>query len=92
MNDYLFAGCIISWCQHLDKTKRSDAMLCPINTIYMLTWHAIVYCRCFDCNIIAIPVEIETPDHHYYHVCATLPLFFEPKYSRGGPHCKVLLK
>ncbi|XP_062219683.1 histone-lysine N-methyltransferase SUVR4-like isoform X2 [Phragmites australis] len=24
--------------------------------------------RCFDGNIIAIPVEIETPDHHYYHL------------------------
>uniref|UniRef100_A0A0E0K2J5 SET domain-containing protein n=1 Tax=Oryza punctata TaxID=4537 RepID=A0A0E0K2J5_ORYPU len=24
--------------------------------------------RCFDANIIGIPVEIETPDHHYYHL------------------------
>ncbi|MCL7044767.1 hypothetical protein MKW94_018422 [Papaver nudicaule] len=24
--------------------------------------------RCFDANMIDIPVEIETPDHHYYHI------------------------
>ncbi|ONK70811.1 uncharacterized protein A4U43_C04F1780 [Asparagus officinalis] len=24
--------------------------------------------RCCDANLIEIPVEIETPDHHYYHV------------------------
>ncbi|KVI09252.1 hypothetical protein Ccrd_012364 [Cynara cardunculus var. scolymus] len=23
--------------------------------------------RCFDSNLIEIPVEVETPDHHYYH-------------------------
>ncbi|OMO64926.1 hypothetical protein CCACVL1_21596 [Corchorus capsularis] len=24
--------------------------------------------RCLDANLIEIPVEVETPDHHYYHV------------------------
>ncbi|KAK9137995.1 hypothetical protein Sjap_008589 [Stephania japonica] len=24
--------------------------------------------RCFDANLVEIPVEIETPDHHYYHL------------------------
>ncbi|XP_042495753.1 probable inactive histone-lysine N-methyltransferase SUVR2 [Macadamia integrifolia] len=24
--------------------------------------------RCFDANMIGIPVEVETPDHHYYHL------------------------
>ncbi|PIA39981.1 hypothetical protein AQUCO_02500006v1 [Aquilegia coerulea] len=24
--------------------------------------------RCYDANLVEIPVEIETPDHHYYHV------------------------
>ncbi|CAH9129964.1 unnamed protein product [Cuscuta epithymum] len=24
--------------------------------------------RCFDSNLIEIPVQIETPDHHYYHI------------------------
>ncbi|KAK9292714.1 hypothetical protein L1049_020693 [Liquidambar formosana] len=24
--------------------------------------------RCFDANLLEIPVEVETPDHHYYHV------------------------
>ncbi len=25
-------------------------------------------CRCFDNNMLDVPVEIESPDHHYYHV------------------------
>ncbi|XP_059317713.1 probable inactive histone-lysine N-methyltransferase SUVR2 [Lycium ferocissimum] len=24
--------------------------------------------RCYEANLIEIPVEVETPDHHYYHV------------------------
>ncbi|KAJ4955209.1 hypothetical protein NE237_011992 [Protea cynaroides] len=24
--------------------------------------------RCFDANMVGIPVELETPDHHYYHL------------------------
>ncbi|RAL38347.1 hypothetical protein DM860_002325 [Cuscuta australis] len=24
--------------------------------------------RCFDTNLVEIPVEVETPDHHYYHL------------------------
>ncbi|CAO2211861.1 unnamed protein product [Urochloa humidicola] len=24
--------------------------------------------RCYDTNLVQIPVEVETPDHHYYHV------------------------
>ncbi|XP_009781740.1 probable inactive histone-lysine N-methyltransferase SUVR1 isoform X4 [Nicotiana sylvestris] len=24
--------------------------------------------RCYDANLVEIPVEVETPDHHYYHV------------------------
>ncbi|KAK6161211.1 hypothetical protein DH2020_004592 [Rehmannia glutinosa] len=24
--------------------------------------------RCFDANLVGIPVEVETPDHHYYHL------------------------
>ncbi|OVA02327.1 SET domain [Macleaya cordata] len=24
--------------------------------------------RCFDANLVEIPVEIEAPDHHYYHI------------------------
>ena len=25
-------------------------------------------CRCYDANLVIIPVEVETPDRHYYHV------------------------
>ena len=24
--------------------------------------------RCLDANLVEIPVEVESPDHHYYHV------------------------
>ncbi|XP_052205270.1 probable inactive histone-lysine N-methyltransferase SUVR2 isoform X2 [Diospyros lotus] len=24
--------------------------------------------RCFDANLLDVPVEVETPDHHYYHL------------------------
>lgn len=24
--------------------------------------------RCSDATLVSIPVEVETPDHHYYHV------------------------
>lgn len=26
------------------------------------------FARCYDANLVEIPVEIESPDHHYYHV------------------------
>ena len=38
-----------------------------ISHFCVLKW--IVYCfRCFDSNLIDVPVEVETPDRHYYHV------------------------
>ncbi|KAK4767657.1 hypothetical protein SAY86_015407 [Trapa natans] len=32
--------------------------------------------RCCDANLIDIPVQIETPDRHYYHVHIILSIFF----------------
>uniref|UniRef100_A0ACD5ULJ3 Uncharacterized protein n=1 Tax=Avena sativa TaxID=4498 RepID=A0ACD5ULJ3_AVESA len=34
--------------------------------------------RCFDANLIGIPVEIETPDHHYYHLAFFTTRQIEP--------------
>ncbi|KAF0931560.1 hypothetical protein E2562_005530 [Oryza meyeriana var. granulata] len=34
--------------------------------------------RCFDANIMGIPVEIETPDHHYYHLAFFTTRVIEP--------------
>ncbi|XP_024316963.1 probable inactive histone-lysine N-methyltransferase SUVR2 isoform X2 [Brachypodium distachyon] len=34
--------------------------------------------RCYDANLITIPVEIETPDHHYYHVAFFTTKQIEP--------------
>ena len=32
--------------------------------------------RCYDANLVDIPVEIESPDHHYYHVWILFPQCF----------------
>lgn len=32
--------------------------------------------RCDDANLVEIPVEVETPDHHYYHVWFMVVLLF----------------
>ncbi|KAK1260511.1 Histone-lysine N-methyltransferase SUVR4 [Acorus gramineus] len=34
--------------------------------------------RCFDANLIEIPVEVETPDHHYYHLAFFTTRKIEP--------------
>lgn len=31
--------------------------------------------RCSDANLVEIPVEVETPDRHYYHVCTVLACY-----------------
>ena len=33
--------------------------------------------RCFDANVVEIPVEVEGPDHHYYHVRSHKSLKFQ---------------
>ncbi|KAL5712021.1 [histone H3]-lysine(4) N-trimethyltransferase [Ranunculus cassubicifolius] len=49
--------------------------------------------RCFDGNLIEIPVEIETPDHHYYHVAfftsRAVPAFEELTWDYGIDFCDV---
>lgn len=35
---------------------------------YLFIYLIFCVCRCFDANLIEIPVEIESPEHHYYHV------------------------
>ena len=35
----------------------------------LFDWH--LFGRCVDANMVEIPVEVESPDHHYYHVCNT---------------------
>ncbi|KAF8654043.1 hypothetical protein HU200_062189 [Digitaria exilis] len=44
--------CILSW-------LSANAFLVT-NLCYMT--------RCYDANLVQIPVEVETPDHHYYHL------------------------
>ncbi|KAK3158479.1 hypothetical protein QOZ80_2AG0137770 [Eleusine coracana subsp. coracana] len=46
---------------------KDDEALCLDGTFYGNVARFINH-RCFDGNLIGIPVEIETPDHHYYHL------------------------
>lgn len=44
----------------------------PFRVVYLfpvITWNYFdFWCRCHGGNLIEIPVEVETADHHYYHV------------------------
>ncbi|KQK00378.1 hypothetical protein BRADI_3g48980v3 [Brachypodium distachyon] len=71
---------------------EDDHALCLDATFYGNVARFINH-RCFDANIIGIPVEIETPDHHYYHdygidfydVNHTIKAF---KCRCGSEHCR----
>ncbi|XP_022890596.1 probable inactive histone-lysine N-methyltransferase SUVR1 [Olea europaea var. sylvestris] len=53
------------WCSEV-VLKDEDA-LCLDATYYGNVARFINH-RCFDSNMVEIPVEVETPDHHYYHL------------------------
>ncbi|WVZ81504.1 hypothetical protein U9M48_028873 [Paspalum notatum var. saurae] len=46
---------------------KDEEALCLDATFYGNVGRFINH-RCYDANLIEIPVEVETPDHHYYHV------------------------
>uniref|UniRef100_A0A7N0ZSG1 SET domain-containing protein n=1 Tax=Kalanchoe fedtschenkoi TaxID=63787 RepID=A0A7N0ZSG1_KALFE len=50
-----------------DKNLKDDRTLCLDGTIYGNIARFINH-RCSDSNLIDIPVEVESPDHHYYHI------------------------
>ncbi|KAF8679099.1 hypothetical protein HU200_045861 [Digitaria exilis] len=56
----------------LDADRRSDGVLkdqevlCLDTTCYGNVARFINH-RCYDANLVEIPVEMETPDYHYYH-------------------------
>ncbi|WVZ74564.1 hypothetical protein U9M48_022731 [Paspalum notatum var. saurae] len=52
---------------YTEDVLKDDEALCLDATFYGNVARFINH-RCLDANIIDIPVEIETPDHHYYHV------------------------
>lgn len=41
--------------------------------------------RCYDANLVQIPVEVETPDHHYYHVRVVELLMLVCEKSNNAP-------
>ncbi|GMP77587.1 hypothetical protein CsSME_00033817 [Camellia sinensis var. sinensis] len=46
---------------------RDEEALCLDATVYGNVARFINH-RCFDANLVEIPVEVETPDHRYYHL------------------------
>ncbi|KAG5252309.1 histone-lysine N-methyltransferase SUVR [Salix suchowensis] len=52
------------WCL---KVVNDEKALCLDATFYGNVARFINH-RCLDANMIEIPVKIETPDHHYYHL------------------------
>ncbi|GFP83408.1 histone-lysine n-methyltransferase suvr4, partial [Phtheirospermum japonicum] len=46
---------------------KDDEALCLDATVYGNIARFINH-RCCDANLVYVPVEVETPDHHYYHV------------------------
>ncbi|XP_043722739.1 probable inactive histone-lysine N-methyltransferase SUVR2 isoform X2 [Telopea speciosissima] len=50
-----------------EKVLNDEECLCLDATSYGNVARFINH-RCFDANMIGIPVEVETPDHHYYHL------------------------
>ncbi|KAI5075707.1 hypothetical protein GOP47_0009783 [Adiantum capillus-veneris] len=46
---------------------RDEELLCLDATYYGNIARFINH-RCYDANLVDIPVEIESPDHHYYHI------------------------
>ncbi|KAI3994289.1 hypothetical protein MKX01_012546 [Papaver californicum] len=50
-----------------EAVLKDDELLCLDGTYYGNVARFINH-RCFDANLIDIPIEIESPDHHYYHI------------------------
>ncbi|KAK9282401.1 hypothetical protein L1049_005318 [Liquidambar formosana] len=50
-----------------EKVLKDEEALCLDATSYGNVARFINH-RCLDANLVEIPVEVETPDHHYYHL------------------------
>ncbi|CAA0823936.1 Histone-lysine N-methyltransferase SUVR2 [Striga hermonthica] len=53
------------WCA--EGVLKDEEALCLDATYYGNVARFINH-RCFDSTLVEIPVEVETPDHHYYHL------------------------
>ncbi|KAI3449818.1 hypothetical protein Pfo_006483 [Paulownia fortunei] len=53
------------WCA--EGVLKDEEALCLDATYYGNVARFINH-RCYDSNLVEIPVEVETPDHHYYHL------------------------
>uniref|UniRef100_A0ACD5Y1H5 Uncharacterized protein n=1 Tax=Avena sativa TaxID=4498 RepID=A0ACD5Y1H5_AVESA len=50
-----------------EGASRDEEALCLDPTFYGNVGRFVNH-RCYDANLVLIPVEIESPDHHYYHL------------------------
>ncbi|XP_057798192.1 probable inactive histone-lysine N-methyltransferase SUVR2 [Salvia miltiorrhiza] len=53
------------WCA--EGVLKDEEALCLDATYYGNVARFINH-KCYDSNLVEIPVEVETPDHHYYHL------------------------
>ncbi|KAM0842120.1 hypothetical protein ACQ4PT_020065 [Festuca glaucescens] len=53
------------WCSR--KALKEEEALCLDGTFYGNVGRFINH-RCCDASLVVVPVEVETPDHHYYHL------------------------
>lgn len=51
----------------LNRVMEEEEALCLDGTCYGNAARFINH-RCWDANLIEVPVEVETPEHHYYHL------------------------
>ncbi|GMP96952.1 hypothetical protein CsSME_00045378 [Camellia sinensis var. sinensis] len=52
----------------LDADWGSEGVLKDEEALCLDATHYGNVARCFDSNLVEIPVEVETPDYHYYHL------------------------
>ncbi|KAL7151642.1 hypothetical protein ABFS83_04G045400 [Erythranthe nasuta] len=53
------------WCA--EGVLKDEEALC-LDATYYGNLARFINHRCFDSNLVEIPVEVENPDHHYYHL------------------------
>ncbi|KAK4480300.1 hypothetical protein RD792_013369 [Penstemon davidsonii] len=58
-----------------EEVLKDEDALCLDATYYGNVARFINH-RCHDGNLIEVPVQVETPDRHYYHVCLSHSMFF----------------
>lgn len=67
-----FCARMVCVLRYLDWWEQANLLL-SLSTFFFVAkifyWNVLhLLVRCFDATLVEIPVEVETSDHHYYHV------------------------